>query len=113
MDQAMVDWAVTAMDFGDDTVRAEQWFKLLTAAYHDPDEGEPVAGWDEFVARLYPGGRARRLRQRAGASVFVESLRDSSLRPDRRRGAADVRAAETRLPQEYLGSARLERDSRA
>ena len=29
MDQAMVDWAITAIDFGEDTTRAELWFKVF------------------------------------------------------------------------------------
>ena len=100
MDQAMVNWAVTAMDFGDDTVRAEQWFKLLAAAYQDPDESEPVGGWDEFVARLNLAADREGF-DSAQVEYFVESLRDSASDP-----IGDVvlpmYEQQDTLPQEYL-----------
>jgi hypothetical protein len=100
MDQALVNWAVTAMDFGEDTVRAEQWFKLLTEAYQDPDEGEPVGGWDAFVARLNAASEREGF-DSAQVQFFVESLGNAVSDPI---GDVVLPMYEQRdsLPQEYV-----------
>jgi hypothetical protein len=100
MDQAMVDWAITAIDFGEDTARAEQWFKVVGSAYQSPEDSGPVGGWDDFVARLYPAAEQEGF-DSATVQYFVEALQQAASDP-----IADVvqplYEQQDSLPQEYL-----------
>lgn len=101
MDQAWVDWAITAVDFGEDTTRAELWFKVLTSSYQDPEAEapEPVGSWDEFVARLKPAAEREGFESEK-VEYFIETLQNSSdpigdvLLP--------LYQQQDSLPQEYL-----------
>jgi hypothetical protein len=80
MDQAMVDWAITAIDFGEDTTRAEQWFAVVGNAYHGSEYGEQVGSWEEFVARLYAAAEREGF-DSATVQYFVETLQQCASDP--------------------------------
>jgi hypothetical protein len=55
MDEAVYNWAITAVDHQGDTSRAGEWFAAIHASYNEPEQ---TGDYAEFTARLLERGVA-------------------------------------------------------